>query len=159
ARSDSTALILGESGTGKTFAARLIHEASARAKEPLRLLNCAAIPRDLPEAELFGAERGAFSGAVSARVGAFAAVASGTLGLDEIGDLGATGQAKLRHAIEERRCERLGSTRPFRLDARILAATNRDLSAMVEEGTFRRDLFFRIAVVTLTVPPLRERGD
>ena len=159
ARSDSTALILGESGTGKTFAARLVHEASARSKEPLRILNCAAIPETLFEAELFGAERGAFSGAVAARVGAFEAVGKGTLVLDEIGELDAAGQAKLLHAIEEKRFERVGSNRSLRLEARILAATNRDLGAMVEEGSFRRDLFFRVSVVTLTVPPLRERRE
>lgn len=158
ARSDATALILGESGTGKTFAARLIHEASARAREPLRILNCAAIPENLFEAELFGAERGAFSGAVSARVGAFEAVGRGTLVLDEIGELDASGQAKLLQAIEERHFERLGSNRSLRLEARVLAATNRDLAAMIEEGTFRRDLYFRISVVTLTVPALRERA-
>lgn len=158
ARSDSTALILGESGTGKTFAARLIHESSARANEPLRILNCAAIPENLFEAELFGAERGAFSGAVAARIGAFEAVGKGTLVLDEIGELDAAGQAKLLQAIEEKRFERLGSNRTLRLEARVLAATNRDLGAMIEEGTFRRDLYFRISVVTLTVPPLRERA-
>ncbi len=159
ARSDSTALILGESGTGKTFAARLIHEASARAKEPLRIINCAAIPEKLFESELFGAERGAFSGAVAARVGAFEAVGTGTLVLDEVGELDAAGQAKLLHVLEERRFERLGSNRPLRFEARVLAATNRDLAAMVEAGTFRRDLYFRISVVTLTIPPLRERGE
>ena len=159
ARSDAAALVVGESGTGKTFAARLIHEASARAKHPLRIINCAAIPESLLEAELFGAERGAFSGAVATRVGAFEAVGKGTLVLDEIGELDITRQAKLLHVLEERSFERLGSNQSYPLEARVIAATNRDLGAMIEEGTFRRDLYFRISVVTLSIPPLRDRGD
>jgi DNA-binding NtrC family response regulator len=123
------------------------------------VLNCAAIPESLLEAELFGHERGAFTGAVSARVGAFEAAAGGTLLLDEIGELGLTSQAKLLRVIEERRFERIGSNRSIALTARILAATNRDLQAMVAAGTFRGDLFFRISVVNLRVPSLRERGD
>jgi transcriptional regulator with PAS, ATPase and Fis domain len=160
ARSDATALVVGESGTGKTFAARLIHEASARAKEPLRIINCAAIPGNLLEAELFGAERGAFSGAIATRIGAFEAVGKGTLVLDEIGELDGASQAKLLHVLEERAFERLGSNKKITLDARVIAATNRDLGAMVEAASFRRDLFFRVSVVTLSIPPLRERrGD
>lgn len=157
AASDATALILGESGTGKTFAARLIHEASARARAPLRVLNCAAIPEALLESELFGAERGAFSGAVATRLGAFEAVGDGTLLLDEIGELSLASQAKLLRAIEERTFERVGSNRPIELRARILAATNRDLRAMSDAGTFRKDLYFRVSVITLGLPPLRDR--
>src|SRR5262249_43091134 len=138
AASDACALLLGESGVGKTFVARLIHEASARAAEPLRVINCAAIPENLLEAELFGVERGAFTGAVTSRAGAFEAAGTGTLLLDEIGELGPTGQAKLLRALEERRFERLGSNRAIALRARVLAATNRDLAAMVEADKFRR---------------------
>ncbi len=159
AASDACALLLGESGVGKTFVARLIHEQSPRAEAPLRVINCAAIPENLLEAELFGAERGAFTGAVAAREGAFEAAGNGTLLLDEIGELGLTGQAKLLRALEERRFERLGSNRSIPLRARVLAATNRDLAAMVDSHTFRRDLFFRISVITLRIPALRERGD
>jgi DNA-binding NtrC family response regulator len=160
ARSEATALVVGESGTGKTFAARLIHEASVRAREPLRIINCAAIPGNLLEAELFGAERGAFSGAIATRIGAFEAVGKGTLVLDELGELDGASQAKLLHVLEERAFERLGSNKKLTLNARIIAATNRDLGAMVEAGSFRRDLFFRVSVVTLAIPPLRERrGD
>lgn len=158
AGSDATALLLGESGTGKTFAARLIHEHSARAAAPLRVLNCAAIPEALLEAELFGSERGAYSGAHATRVGAFEAAGAGTLLLDEVGELTLASQAKLLRAIEERRFERVGSNTSLELRARILAATNRDLRAMIAAGTFRSDLYFRISVVTMTVPPLRERG-
>ncbi len=159
AASDAAALLLGESGVGKTFVARLIHEASPRLAEPLRVINCAAIPENLLEAELFGVERGAFTGAVAARPGAFEAAGAGTLFLDEIGELGLTSQAKLLRALEERRFERLGGNRTLPLRARVLAATNRDLAAMVEAGTFRRDLYFRISVITLRIPSLRERGD
>lgn len=159
AASDATALILGESGTGKTFAARLIHEGSPRAASPLRVINCAAIPEALLEAELFGSERGAFSGAVATRIGAFEAAGAGTLLLDEVGELTLASQAKLLRALEERRFERIGSNTSLELRARVLAATNRDLRSMVAAGQFRSDLFFRISVVTMTVPPLRDRGD
>ncbi len=159
AASDACALLLGESGVGKTFVARLIHEQSPRAEAPLRVINCAAIPENLLEAELFGAERGAFTGAVAAREGAFEAAGNGTLLLDEIGELGLTSQAKLLRALEDRRFERLGSNKAIALRARVLAATNRDLASMVDQHTFRRDLFFRISVITLRVPALRERGD
>ncbi len=159
AASDTTVLLAGESGTGKTFAARLIHEAGARANAPLRVLNCAAVPEALLESELFGSERGAFSGAIATRIGAFESAGEGTLLLDEIGELSLTGQAKILRAVEERRFERVGSNKSLTLRARILAATNRDLREMVELGTFRRDLFFRISVVTMTLPPLRDRGD
>ncbi len=156
---DVTALILGESGTGKSFVARLIHEASSRVKEPFRVLNCAAIPETLLESELFGHERGAFSGAVTAHAGAFEAAGRGTILLDEIGELTLAAQAKLLRVLEERRFERVGSNRTLTLEARVIAATNRDLSDMVAKGTFRQDLFFRVSVVTVRVPALRERGD
>ena len=159
AASDVTAVVVGETGVGKTFVARLIHESGARRGEPLRILNCAAIPENLIESELFGHERGAFTGAVAARPGALEAAGRGTVLLDEIGELPLASQSKLLRVIEEKRFERLGSNRPIALHARVLAATNRDLDAMVAAGSFRSDLYFRISVVIVRVPPLRERGD
>ena len=158
ASSDVVVLFEGETGVGKTFLARLFHESGPRAKEPLRIINCAAIPDSLIESELFGHEKGAFTGATSSRPGAFESAGRGTLLLDEIGELPLASQAKLLRVLEEKRFERLGSNRPIPLDARVLTATNRDLAAMADAGTFRRDLFYRIAVVKLRVPPLRERG-
>jgi two-component system response regulator HydG len=159
AASETIVLIEGETGVGKTFLARLLHESSARSKEPLRIINCAAIPESLIESELFGHERGAFTGASTARVGALESAGRGTVLLDEIGELPLASQAKLLRVLEEKRFERLGSNRAVRLEARILTATNRDLAHEVEEGTFRRDLYYRIAVVKLRVPPLRDRGE
>ncbi|HWL88739.1 MAG TPA: sigma 54-interacting transcriptional regulator [Polyangiaceae bacterium] len=158
AASEVTVLLLGETGVGKSFVARLIHESGARKDEPLRVINCASIPENLIESELFGHERGAFTGAVATQMGAFEAAGRGTVLLDEIGELPLASQAKLLRALEERRYERLGSNRPQVLQARIIAATNRDLEAMVAAKTFRRDLFFRVSVVTTRVPALRERG-
>ncbi len=159
AASDSVVLIEGETGVGKTFLARLIHEGSARAKEPLRIVNCSAIPDTLIESELFGYERGAFTGATAARPGVFEAAGKGTVLLDEIGELPLVSQAKLLRVLEEKRFERLGSNRPVRLEARVIVATNRDLAAMAARGTFRHDLFYRVAVVKLRVPARRERGE
>jgi two-component system response regulator HydG len=159
AASDVVVLLEGETGVGKTFLARLIHESSPRAKEPLKVINCAAIPDALIEGELFGHERGAFTGATTSRAGALEAAGDGTVLLDEIGELPLASQAKLLRVLEEKRFERLGSNRAIPLAARVLTATNRDLARMADEGTFRRDLYYRIAVVKLRVPPLRERGD
>ncbi|WP_394826702.1 sigma-54 interaction domain-containing protein [Pendulispora albinea] len=158
AASNATVLLMGETGVGKTFVARLIHESGVRKGEPLRVINCASIPENLVESELFGHTRGAFTGAVSDQAGAFEAAGRGTVLLDEIGELPLASQAKLLRVLEDRRFERLGSNRSLPLEARILVATNRDLEAMIAAGTFRSDLFFRISVVKALVPPLRERG-
>jgi DNA-binding NtrC family response regulator len=159
AGSDVAALFEGETGAGKTHLARAVHAASARAHEPLRVINCAAIPESLLEAELFGHERGAFTGAVASRAGAFEAAGAGTLLLDEIGELTPAAQAKLLRVLDERRFERVGGGRTIALRARVLCATNRDLDAMVDARAFRGDLLFRVAVVRLRVPPLRERPE
>ncbi len=159
ASSDAVVLREGETGSGKTFLARLLHESGPRARAPLRIINCAAIPDSLIESELFGHERGAFTGANAARTGALESARGGTVLLDEIGELPLASQAKLLRVLEERRFERLGSNRPIQLEARVLTATNRDLAAESAEGKFRRDLYYRIAVVKLRVPPLRDRGE
>ncbi len=159
AQSDVSVLLEGETGVGKTFVARLIHEASPRAREPLRVINCAAIPEALVESELFGHERGAFTGAVSQRIGALEAAGRGTLFLDEIGELSPGSQAKLLRVLEDRKFERVGSNHTIELRARVLSATNRDVDQMVSAEKFRQDLLFRLAVVRLRVPPLRERGE
>jgi DNA-binding NtrC family response regulator len=153
-------LIEGESGTGKELLATAIHAASPRREKRLRVVNCGAIPTELVEAELFGHEKGAFTGATQARAGYFEDADGGTLFLDEIGELPLTAQVKLLRILQDGQVTRVGSTKPRKVDARIIAATNRDLMTEVSEGRFREDLFFRLAVLVLKLPPLRQRqGD
>ena len=160
ATAEASVLISGESGTGKEILARHIHRRSRRAGGPFVALNCAAIPEQLLESELFGHEKGAFSGAVARRIGKFEAAEGGTLLLDEISEMDIRLQAKLLRAVQEREIDRLGGTAPVRINVRLLATTNRDLPAEVTAGRFREDLFFRLNVIALRVPPLRERpGD
>ncbi len=158
APTNATVLLLGESGTGKEVAARTIHARSARADGPLVVVNCAAISPALMESELFGHEKGAFTGATAARRGRLELAGGGTLFLDEIGELKPELQAKLLRVLEQRVFERVGGTRLIPMDARIIAATNRDLESMVREGSFREDLYHRLAVFPIRLPPLRERG-
>jgi DNA-binding NtrC family response regulator len=157
APSEATVLIRGESGTGKELIARAIHYASPRAARPLVRVNCAALPENLLESELFGHERGAFTGAVAARKGRFELADGGSLFLDEIGDLPLHLQAKLLRVLQEREFERVGSSQTLKVNVRVLSATNRDLEAMIKSGRFREELYYRLNVVTLLLPPLRER--
>ncbi|MGA2814465.1 MAG: sigma 54-interacting transcriptional regulator [Candidatus Acidiferrum sp.] len=159
APTDSTVLILGETGTGKELIARAIHKRSPRSSRAFICVNCAAIPRELIASELFGHEKGAFTGALERRIGRFEAADRGTLFLDEIGDLPAETQIALLRVLQEREFERIGSTKPVQVDVRVLAATNRDLAEDVEEGDFRRDLYYRLNVFPVNVPPLRERSE
>ena len=159
AATDSTVLLLGESGTGKELFARAIHHLSPRREQPFVALNCAAIPEGLVENELFGHERGAYTGAGARKVGKLELAHRGTLFLDEIGELPLAIQSKLLRVLEERRFERVGGTQPIEVDVRILVATNKDLRAAVAEKSFREDLYFRIAGMPITIPPLRDRGD
>jgi PAS domain S-box-containing protein len=154
---DTTVLLLGESGTGKELVARELHEQSGRPREAFVTVNCSALPPTLIESELFGHERGAFTGAVAQRIGRFEQAGSGTLFLDEIGELPLEAQAKLLRVLQSRMFERIGGTRGVRSDARIVAATHRDLRAMVAAGHFRLDLYYRLGVFPIRLPPLRER--
>jgi two-component system, NtrC family, response regulator HydG len=155
----STVLLTGETGTGKELVAGLIHAASARANGPFVKVNCAALPETLLESELFGHEKGAFTSADRVRIGRFEQANGGTLFLDEVGDLSLSTQAKLLRALQDQEFQRLGGTRALRTDARIVAATNRDLERGIASGDFREDLYFRLNVITIPLPPLRERPD
>ncbi len=159
ATSDATVLVTGESGTGKELIARALHTLSRRAPRPFVAINCAALPEALLESELFGHERGAFTGAHRTKVGRLEQADQGTLFLDEIGEMSLGVQAKLLRVIETRAFERLGGLQTIAADLRIVAATNRDLARRIAEGSFREDLFYRLNVITLAAPPLRERGD
>jgi formate hydrogenlyase transcriptional activator len=156
---DSTVLIHGETGTGKELIAEAIHRLSPRRHNNLIKINCAAIPSGLLESELFGHERGAFTGAVNQRIGRFQLAHKGSLFLDEIGDLPPELQPKLLRVLQEKEFERLGSSRTLKTDVRVIAATHRDLAQMVQDGKLRSDLYYRLNVFPITVPPLRERGD
>ena len=159
APTDSTVLILGESGTGKELAARAIHRSSSRCEATFVAINCATLSETLLESELFGHEKGAFTGAVARKVGKIEAANGGTLFLDEVGELPANLQAKLLRVLQQREFDRVGGTKPIRVDVRVIAATNRDLAQAMREHEFREDLFYRLNVISFTMPPLRERRD
>jgi formate hydrogenlyase transcriptional activator len=159
APTDSTVLLHGETGTGKELIARAIHNLSSRRERTFVRLNCAAIPSGLIESELFGHEKGAFTGALMQKRGRFELADGGSLFLDEIGDISLELQPKLLRAVQEQEFERLGSTKTIQVDARVITATHRDLSVMIREGTFREDLFYRLNVFPIEIPPLRERRE
>jgi len=159
ARADCTVLLRGESGTGKELISRAIHHNSVRKEEPFVVINCAAVPESILEAELFGYEKGAFTDAGYKKKGMFEVADKGTIFLDEISDMSLRMQAKILRVIEEKRFNHLGSTKPIQVDARILAATNKDLEKMIQQGTFREDLYYRLNVVSVLAPPLREKKE
>ena len=159
ARRDSTVLLTGESGTGKELLAKAIHQNSLRAKKPFITINCGAIPENLIESELFGHRKGSFTGALADRMGKFEAANEGTIFLDEIGDLTPNLQIRLLRVIQEREIDKIGYPHPVKINVRILAATHRNLKALVEDAQFREDLYYRLSVVTVNLPPLRERKD
>ncbi|MBI5154264.1 sigma 54-interacting transcriptional regulator, partial [Candidatus Poribacteria bacterium] len=159
AQTDSTVLIQGETGTGKEVIARVIHERSRRTRKPLIKINCGALPENLVESELFGHERGSFTGAMGRRIGRFELANGGTIFLDEIGEMTMPLQVKLLRVLQEREFERVGGEKPIRVDVRVLTATNRDLSTEVAAGRFRADLFYRINVFPINIPPLRMRPE
>ncbi len=159
APTDTTVMIRGESGVGKELVARAIHENSPRAGKPFVAINCAALSDTLLESELFGHEKGAFTGAIAQKKGKLEIAQGGTVFLDEMGELSSSVQARLLRALQEREFERVGGMRPIKADIRLIAATNRDLEAAIEEGSFRPDLYFRLNVVSITLPPLRERRE
>ena len=155
---ETTVLLMGETGVGKELVARAIHDASPRRTRPLVKMNCGAIPQGLVESELFGHERGAFTGALQKRIGRFEMADKGTLFMDEVGELPSDTQVKLLRVLQEQEFERVGATRSQRVDVRLVAATNRDLEIEVNGGRFRRDLFYRLNVFPVRIPPLRERS-
>src|SRR5271168_941745 len=159
AQTNSTVLLCGESGVGKDLIARAIHQRSRRSKGPMLKINSTAIPESLLESELFGYERGAFTGAVGSKPGKFELADGGTLFLDEIGDVPPAVQVKLLRVLQEREFERLGGTKTVKVDVRLVAATNRDLRAALEDGTFREDLYYRLNVVPINIPPLRDHKE
>src|SRR5262249_20592768 len=159
APSKATVLLQGESGVGKELVARMIHRNSPRSRERFVQVNCAAIPEDLIESELFGHEKGSFTGATERQVGKFEQADRGTIFLDEVGDMSLKTQAKVLRVLQEGEVERLGSAKTATVDVRVIAATNKNLEDQIEKGTFREDLYFRLAVIPISVPPLRERPD
>jgi DNA-binding NtrC family response regulator len=159
ASSNASILIQGESGTGKELVARAIHYNSRRKEGPFIAVNCAAIPKELMESELFGHVKGSFTGAIADKKGKFELADGGSIFLDEIADLDISLQAKILRALQEREFERVGGTQPIRVNIRLIAATNKDLSRAMKEGTFREDLFYRLSVIPLRIPPLRERKE